>query len=322
MVGLAWSIGVNGKWKYSHEKGNRKFEVKPQPISPIETNQGISVHGAKIEFSHDIFGYAGRTLFHVILDQQVDIATETGKRVFAENDKVFINDAVMVVNRFLEIYRDQDKNSLREKSFHIIPIVVSDILDIRIVAIGNDNLEKSEVCVRIPRLGKIVFGSATERSSEVIREITNLLKDGTTIPIYRELLSSSMNAIWRGQYRVSPIESNTSFEAFVAEITKWLEPTTTVPQRLFSKLVLLESSLNQKLTLKSLPEISWFTTQKNGWKSLLNPVLLLWKSKCYELRHKVIHEGYSRVTLSEARDAQDAVLGAIQHIQSLVQRLL
>lgn len=96
---------------YEVRIGSRQFEVKPQALSPIKTDQGVNVHGANIEFSHDIFGYAGRTLFHIILDQEIDISTEESKRVFAGSDKLFIKDAVIAVNRFLEVYRDQDKNN-------------------------------------------------------------------------------------------------------------------------------------------------------------------------------------------------------------------
>ena len=307
---------------YEVKIGNRKFEVKPQAFEPIKTAQGLEVHGANIEFSHDIFGYAGRTLFYVLFDQQIDISIETNKKNFFKNDKVFIQDAIIAVNRVLEVYRDQDKNSLGEKSFHIIPIVPADISDIRIVLIKDDQTEEQNICIRMPSLRPIGFGSATQRSTEIVNKIAELLKNGTKIPIYRDLLWSSLNAIWRGQYRLSPIESNTAFEAFVSEITLLLEPSASPPENLFDKLVLLESVLNKNLISKSLTAISWFKPEKDGWKSLLNPDLLCWKNKCYELRGKVIHEGYSQLTLNEAKDAYDASFKAISYIQSIAQKIL
>lgn len=308
---------------YEVKVENRQFKVKPQALPPVKIGQGIEVHGANIEFSHDIFGYAGRTLFHVLLDHHIDVSTEEGRRDFAERDKLFIEDAVVAVNRLLEVYRDQDKNSLGEKSFHVIPVVNTDLSDIRIVPIRDDLSEEKDICVRLVRFGTTGFGAATQRSDDVISEITKLLKNGTTIPIYRELLSSSMNAIWRGQHRLSPIESNTAFEAFVPAITTLLDPSSSSSlTNLFDKLVLLESTLNQKLTSKSLPVVCWFTPQKNGWRSLIDPILVTWKTKCYELRGKVIHEGYSQVTSKESKEALEAAIKAINHIEGAVRKIL
>ncbi|MDP1852911.1 MAG: hypothetical protein Q8L26_01700 [Candidatus Omnitrophota bacterium] len=307
---------------YTVKIDDRQVKIKPQALSPIEITQGPQVHGANIEFSHDIFGYAGRTLFNILLDQQVDVSTEEGKSDFAAKDKTFIRDAVIAVNRFLEVYRDQDQNSLGEKSFHIIPIVMAEVSDVRIVLVRDDDSEEQGICIRRPTLRPIGFGNATQRSLEIISSITDLLRDGTKIPIYRELLHSSMNAIWRSQYRLCPIESNTAFESFLSEITLLLEPLAVVPENLFDKLVLLESVLNQKLLSKSLAVISWFMPRRNGWGSLLDQILVDWKVKCYELRGKVIHEGYSQVTLREAQDSYRSSLGAINYIQVIVQKIL
>jgi hypothetical protein len=307
---------------YTVKIGNRQVKIKPQALPPVIINKGPQAHGANVEFSHDIFGYAGRTLFHILLDQEIDISTEEGKRDFAAKDKTFIQDAIITVNRFLEVYKDQDKNNLGEKSFHIVPIVMAEVSDVRIVPVKDDQSEEQSICIRILSLRPIGFGSATQRSPEIINAITDLLKDGTKIPIYRELLSSSMNVIWRSQYRLCPIESNTAFESFVSEITLFLEPSAIPPENLFDKLVLLESVLNQKLISKSLAAISWFTPQKNGWGSLLDPILVDWKIKCYKLRGQVIHKGYSQVTLNEAEDSYKSSLGAINYIQGIVQKIL
>jgi hypothetical protein len=303
---------------------DRQFQVKPQALPPVSIGEGIEVHGANIEFSHDIFGYAGRTLFFVLLDHELDISTEEGKRNFAERDKLFIQDAIIAVNRLLEVYRDQDINGIGETSFHVIPVVSADLSNIRIVPVRDDLSEENDVCVRIARIGATGFGSATQRSDEVITGITKLLHDGTVIPIYRELLSSAMSTIWRGQYRLSPIESNTAFEALVPAITTLIDTSSSSSSltNLFDKLVLLESTLNQELASKSLPAISWFTPQKNGWRSLVDPVLVAWKTKCYELRGRVIHEGYSQVTGEEAKEALDAAIKAISHIQGIVRTIL
>ena len=62
---------------YEVKVDNRLFSIKPQALTPVKTAQGVEVHGANVEFSHDIFGYAGRTLFYVILDHQIEIKTRT-----------------------------------------------------------------------------------------------------------------------------------------------------------------------------------------------------------------------------------------------------
>jgi hypothetical protein len=67
--------------------------------------------------------------------------------------------------------------------------------------------------------------------------------------------------------------------------------------------------------------VSWFKPPKNGWGSIIEPILVERKTKCYELRKKVIHEGYSQVTLIESKEAHSAAVSAINYIQIIVRVL-
>jgi hypothetical protein len=117
------------------ESGNSL--VKPIAIPPISTEEGVQVHGRQIEISHDIFGFAGRTKFAVMLDYEIDVKLANWKQAFSDKEAVFIDLALFSVNRMLEVYRDQDRNNLNEKSFHVIPLVRTDLSDIRLVAVDD-----------------------------------------------------------------------------------------------------------------------------------------------------------------------------------------
>ena len=289
---------------------DRFFKVKPQPLPPLPIGQGPQVQGHNIEFSHDIFGYAGRTLFHVVLDEDFNVFTDTGRQEFVDKEKVFIDSAIMVVNRFIEIYRNYDFNGLGEQSFHAIPIVKTDIYDIRITPIEDDLSIKSDLVVRMLRFGDTGFGGATSRPEQSISRIESHLKQGTPIPVWVELLTSAKNYLWRGQYRLTVIEANTAFEVFVSDRIQ-------LEKDLFAKLVFLESELNKKLEEKRLPMINWFLSSKDGWRSLANPELLNWYKKCYLLRNKAIHEGYLG-TKQESLEAYEAARVAIVYIDSIL----
>jgi hypothetical protein len=45
--------------------------VKPLALPPILV-AGTKVHGRNVEISHDIFGYAGRTKFSIVVDEEID----------------------------------------------------------------------------------------------------------------------------------------------------------------------------------------------------------------------------------------------------------
>ena len=133
---------------------------------------------------------------------------------FADNESLFIDVALMSVNRMLEVYRDQDRNNLNEKSFHIIPLVKSDLYGFRMVAVDERFNKIEGFVIRKPFYHSVGFSSAVDRKPDIISAISKLLKDGTVLPIYRDLLNSAINHIWRGQYRLVPVEANTALESF------------------------------------------------------------------------------------------------------------
>ena len=52
---------------------NGAARVKAVPLPPIQSVGASQVHGSNVEIIHDVFGFAGRTQFFVVLDQRVDI---------------------------------------------------------------------------------------------------------------------------------------------------------------------------------------------------------------------------------------------------------
>lgn len=309
---------------YEVKVENNTSLVKPIPLPPIGVNEGIQVHGRNIEISHDIFGYAGRTRFAFILEYEIDINSENWKHAFADKESVFIDLAVMSMNRMLEVYRDQDRNNLNEKSFHVIPLVQTDLSDFRLVAVDEYFNEVEGFVIRKPSFHRVGFGSAVERKQEIIDEIQILLQNGTSIPIYRELFSSALNYIWRGMYRLVPVEANTAFEGFVPEIIHLLDPTLNRSQlpNIYGKLLKLEDVLSSALIQVGESNITWFTRPANGWKTLCQQELRTWYSDCYCLRNRVIHEGYNKVSREEAMRSYEGALNVVNYIQSEVRKII
>ena len=135
--------------------GEKCHLAKPLALPPIKTNEGTQVNGRNIEISHDIFGYAGRTKFSIVIDKEIDIQADDWKQVFVNDESFLIDEAIAVANRILDVYRDQDRNSLNDKSFHVIPLVKSDLYSFRIVAIDqefNDKLIGFEIVKKLALL--------------------------------------------------------------------------------------------------------------------------------------------------------------------------
>lgn len=302
---------------------NETTLVKPIALPPIHT-QGTQVHGKNIEISHDIFGYAGRTRFVVVVDKNVNNNAHNWKKNFLEQESNYVDLALKSVNRMLEIYRDQDRNNLNEKSFHIIRIVKTDIYDIRIFAVDENIKQIDNFVVTRPSFHRVGFNDAVKRNPEIIKEIKMFLKEGTPLPIYRELLNSALNYIWRGQYRLVPVEANTAFESFIPGAILLLDKKEkrSKEKTLLNKLLKLEDILYSALGDSKQNAISWFDRPLMGWKSITHSAFLKWYNDCYKLRNKVIHVGYKDVTKKEAIKSYEASWEAIDYIQSELRKVI
>ncbi len=298
------------------------FLVKPEALPPIQP-AGIQVHGKNVEISHDIFGYAGRTQFSIVVDEEININSDNWKNNFVESESKFIDLALMSVNRMLEVYRDKDRNNINEKSFHVIQLVKADIYDLRLVAVDEKLNEIEGLVIRKPSFHRVGFGVVVDRKSEIVAEIRSMLKDGSSLPIYRELMDSALNYIWRGQYRLVPVEANTAFESFIPEIIHLLDVSVNRGELkdLYAKLAKLEDILSATLVRLNNTPVYWFTRPSNGWKSLVQNELQKWHDDCYMMRNKVIHEGYNKVTRQEAIKSYEASLFAINYVQFEVRKI-
>lgn len=303
--------------------GGRISLVKPVALlPPIYPEGGIQLQGKDVEFSHDIFGLAGRTRFIVIVDERIDGDSDWKSRI-TDNVDSFVDIALKLANRMLEVYRDQDVNRLVGKSFHIVQLVKTDILDVRITGLGESLNEIEGFVISNPFSKPIMFGPEG-RTPEIIAGIRQTLKNGTPVPIYRDLMSSAHNYLWRGQYRLVPVEANTSFESYIAEAIRLLNPQIAISERdnLFNKLLKLEELLSISTRKSELDKVVWFTKPQNGWKSLIQADLRNWYDNCYQVRNKVIHEGYNQVTQQEALSAFQAAISAIKHVRSETSKVI
>lgn len=299
------------------------FLVKPIALPPIHVD-GTQVHGKSIEISHDIFGYAGRTQFSVVIDEEINIDSDNWKKTFIENETKFIDLALFSVNRILEVYRDIDRNNLDEKSFHVMQLVKTDIYSLKLCALDENLNEIEGFVISRPSFHRVGFGSAIERKPEIVAGIRKFLKDGFPLPIYRELMSSALNYIWRGQYRLVPVEANTAFESFIPEIIHLLDPNINRGELkdIYKKLLKLEDVLSTSLNNSNKNGILWFTKPADGWKTLAQSEFQKWHDECYCMRNKVIHEGYNKVTRQEAIRAYETSLSAINYVQFEVRKII
>jgi hypothetical protein len=55
--------------------------IKAVPLPPLATDGASQVHGSNVEIKHDIFGFAGRTQFYVVLSEEIDISSSEWKQL-------------------------------------------------------------------------------------------------------------------------------------------------------------------------------------------------------------------------------------------------
>jgi hypothetical protein len=303
--------------------GDGAAEVKAIPLPPQRHDGGVGVHGARVEIPHDLFGYAGRTKFCLILDEEVDISSHNWKSEIANRDHAIRDLGIRYANRVLEVYRDRDRDGLGEESFHVVPLVRADLSRIRICVVDEHLNEYPDFVITWPTFSAVGTGGAVDRDAAVIADIDAMLKSGDAIPVQRELVSSAQNHLWRSVYRLVPVEANTAFESFIPEMITKIDPAANITplQDLYSKLFKLQDVLSTALSAAGLGTVSWFSAPSGGWKTLTDQKLAAWHSDCYLLRNRVIHEGYSAVTQSEAQASLDAMLVARQYIEDEAKRI-
>lgn len=294
---------------------NASYKIKALPIIPSQNTS--RPHGQNVEVIHDIFGFAGRTMFYIKFEQAIDLTDSTWKTQICSQDRGLVDEAVVVANRLIEVYRDRDINRLGVRSFHVLPLVRTDLSDIRLVVVDDDLNQMPEFAIAWPGFRGTGFGDAVTRDDQVTADIATYLKDNIAIPIHRELMSSARNYLWRGQYRLVPVEANTAFETFIHSALLSLDPNCSLPPTadLFQKVTYLESAIANKT---GVPHLQWFDPSVQGWKGLLDSELQRWHANCYLLQNKVIHRGYNFVQSVEAESAIESTVAAMDHIEKII----
>ena len=75
----------------------RSAQVKAVPIPPIASASASQVHGQNVEIAHDIFGFAGRTQFYIVLDENIDVGAQDWKKAICERDHEIVETALNAV---------------------------------------------------------------------------------------------------------------------------------------------------------------------------------------------------------------------------------
>jgi hypothetical protein len=298
----------------------RSAQVKAVPIPPIVSASASQVHGQNVEIAHDIFGFAGRTQFYIVLDENIDVGAQDWKKAICERDHEIVEIALNVVNRLLAVYRDQDVNRIGVASFHVVELVRGDLSDISLIVVDDELNQVPEFSVTWPGFRSMGFGDAVLREPQIVEAIRGHLASGTEISIERELLTSARNHLWRQQLRLVPIEANTAFESYAFSALKRADPGNTLPDSsdAIKKLLELERVFSSAAAENGKLFNSWFDPAQPGWKGLQNPALKRWHSSCYELRNKVIHRGYNSVTTAEANAALTDTQSAIAMVEQCI----
>lgn len=297
--------------------------VKALPLPPAAIQEASQVHGSDFEVDHDIFGFAGRTRFHVVLDSAIDVSQAGWKMTVCNQDKAILASALDIVNRLLAVYRDRDANSLGTQSFHVIELVRGDISDIELVVIDAQFNRIEDFSVAWPGYRSMGFGTTTERAEGVLEALRADLAANAEIPIERELITSARNHLWRNQLRLVPVDANTAFESYALVALRRIDPYSMLPDSsdICTKLSALERALAQASAAQSLAFSPWFDTAVPGWKGLLNSELLRWHGDCYALRNKVIHRGFNQVGYADAKNALDSAVSAMGFIENKIARI-
>lgn len=305
---------------FTVQTDNGVAKVKAIPLVPIQSVGTSQVHGSNVEIIHDIFGFAGRTKFFVVLDQVVDLSDSNWKKKICDQDHAIVDAALRTVNRVLEVYRDRDINSIGVRSFHVLPLVRGDLSDVSLVVVDDDLNQVPEFGVNWPGFRTMGFGAAVLRDEGVASDIESHLKENIAIPIHRELMTSASNYLWRGQYRLVPVEANTAFETFTLSALLRVDPSNPLPDTsdVYTKLTSLQTAISTVALQKKNAPVIWFNSSLPGWKGLFNPELLQWHTACYALRNKVIHRGYNSVQDLEAKAAIEATIGAMNYVEALL----
>ena len=304
--------------------GGAAVQVKAVPLLAIADAKAPQVKGPNVEIAHDVFGFAGRTQFHVVLSDVVNTTGANWKHDFCTRDREFVASALQAVNRLLAVYRDQDVNRIGVRSFHVIELVRGDISDISLVIVDDDLNPRNDPTVTFPGYHSTGIGEAAAREPSVIDAIRTNLASGTEIPIERELLTSAQNHLYRRQLRMVPVEANTAFESYAFSALKRASPTTALPDSsdVYKKLTELESVFANAASSKAQPFSAWFDSATPGWKGLRSAELKQWHTNCYELRNKVIHRGYNAVTYTEAEESIKHTNAAIAMIEQFIATLI
>ena len=298
--------------------------VKAVPLPPVAAAGAAHSHGANFEITHNIFGFAGRTQFDVVLDEEIDVNVPDWKRLICDRDLELVETALGVVNRVLAVYRDQDVNKIGASSFHVIELVRGDLSNISLVVVDAALNHASDFSVTWPGFHSMGFGDAVVREPAIVDAIRQKLASGVHIPIERELLTSARNHLWRRQLRLVPVEANTAFESYAYSALRRASPANQLPDTsvVYRKLQELESVLSTAAAANSRQFVRWLNPNVPGWRGLEDPSLKQWHSSCYELRNKVIHRGYNGVTAQEAEAALTDTKAAMAMIQQCLADLV
>ncbi|MDK2788821.1 MAG: hypothetical protein PWP07_2066 [Epulopiscium sp.] len=285
----------------------------PQP-------DGVQISGPNVELFNDVFGYAGKTKLEFLF-----VARPTNQTYLTnEEEKKLLEDGIKVCNRIIEVYRVFDRNSLGIYSFHVIPLTAHD-LSMKTFGLADENFNlKPESKVVKPLRNTVAVGAeVVKRSEDVIKNIKEKLISGESLPLEILLLRSAQNHLWRSEYWQVPLEMNIAFETVVTNLLiktmKLLNDMRPIPEAFFDRLVHTQKYVNRWRRENGLDEIQWLDAKCKGWKYFKAcPEIMAWKIKCYELRCRVVHEGYLNVTKEEANNSIQAAFEAIQYLYKLL----
>lgn len=285
----------------------------PQPDS-------IHIAGPNVELLNDVFGYAGKTKFEFLF-----VNRPTSQAYLSdEEEKELLQDSLNVCNRIIEVYRAYDRNSLGLYSFHVIPLAIHD-LSMKTFGLANENFNiKPDSKVVRPLRNTVAVGpEAVRRSDDILKEIKAKLLAGDPIRLETLLLRSAQNHFWRSEYWIVPIEMNTAFETVITRVLRkamqLLGKACPIPDAFFDRLVHTQKYVNQLRQKNELEEIQWLDNNSSGWRNFRAcPEIMAWKTRCYELRCRVVHEAYLDVTEEEAKASIHVSVQAIEYIYNLL----
>lgn len=267
-----------------------KIKVQNEVVSvDLQTSRSGEIEAANHVFDFDRYGQVTKTSVKVKFkkDRKCTIALTDAVTM------VYFKKSVEVINRLLKACALYNEIYCNRK------IVFKDILNFSILCeekgmhIVNPFSEESNTSFRLLE------------SCRNVKEMENFLLKGDEFPLYEELIINAKDYFLIENYRIASIEIQTGIEYSISKYLRKMLEKNNVPEHNIQEILRyrLDDLTKQITTFDST------ITNNKIWSD--------WKSQCYFLRNKIVHQSY----FPNESETSKAIQSGENLIKLLVQRI-